>query len=74
MDLLTAAEVAQRLGKSSDYWSRRAARREVPHTRIGRSVRWSEQDVADILAAARVDPIDPLRSQTTRSRNHRRTR
>lgn len=72
--VLTPAEVAERLGKSADYWLRKASRKEVPHVRLGRSVRFTEEDVAEIVARAHVRPADPLTSQTpgSRSRSSRR--
>lgn len=61
MDTLTPAELAARLGKSSDYWLREARAKRVPHRRIGRDIRFTEADVASILAAAFVQTVDPLR-------------
>lgn len=68
--LLSPADLAERLGKSADYWYRKAARREVPHRRLGRTVRFTEEDVAAILDAALVTPTDPLASLTAGSRAH----
>lgn len=70
--LLTPDEAAERLGHSADYWKRRARRKEVPHVRIGAAVRFTEADIEAIIAAARVEPVDPLRSITTRSAGHTR--
>lgn len=67
-DLHTPADVATRLGKSANYWLRKARRKEVPHRRIGQSVMFTEADVEQILAASYVEPVDPLRSVTARSR------
>lgn len=64
-DLLTPAQVAERLGKSADYWLRRARRREVPHRRIGRTVSFSEADVEAILSAAQVEALDPMRTSVS---------
>lgn len=66
--LLSPAEVAARLGKSADFWLRKARRREVPHRRIGRTVAFTEADVESILAASQVTPLDPMRSVAPRRR------
>lgn len=62
--LLTVDEVVERLGKSRDYWLRKARARQVPHVRIGRDVKFTEADVAAIVAASRVAvsaaDVDPL--------------
>lgn len=66
--LHTPEALAERLGKSEDYWKRAARRREVPHVRLGRTIRFTDDDVAAIVAAAHVDVDDPLASQTKASR------
>jgi hypothetical protein len=66
-----AADLADRLGHSPDYWMRQARRKTIPHRRMGRDVWWEEEDVQQIVSAALVEPVepvDPLRSQTARSR------
>jgi hypothetical protein len=60
----TAADVASRIGKT-ERWVKRHAR-ELPHHRFGRTYVFSDQDVADILAAHRhapepAAPADELR-------------
>lgn len=74
-DLLTPRDLAARLGKTADYWQRKAARREIPHRRIGRDVRFTEADVDAILAASLIAPVDVLAAQTpgSRARGRRRT-
>ncbi len=47
----TAAELAERIGKT-EHWVKRHAS-QLPHRRFGRSIRWTEEDVEQILAAAR---------------------
>lgn len=66
--LLSPGDLAERIGKSADYWLRKARAKQVPHRRIGRSVRFTEDDVQAILAAALVTPNDPLTSLTPGSR------
>ena len=69
-DLLTPEQVADRLGKSADYWARQARRKGAPHVRLGRSIRFTEADVAEIVRRAHVDVADPLRTQTPASQRH----
>lgn len=67
---LSFSDMAVRLGHSADWWKRRAADRTVPHHRDGRKVWFTEDDVATYLELTAVAPqrVDPLRSQTSRSR------
>lgn len=65
---LTYDDLVKRLGHTVDYWRRQAAAKKIPHRRFGRVVRFTEADYEAILAAAKVDAFDPLRSVTTRSR------
>lgn len=50
-------ELADRIGKSGDYWTKAARAKRVPHRRLGRSIRFTEDDVTAILAAALVKPV-----------------
>lgn len=60
--LMTTAEAAQTLGLTEGYLKRGAAARSIPHTRVGRYVRFSQADLAAIIAAGQVSPIvSPLR-------------
>lgn len=61
MTLLTPDQMAEQLGHSSIYWTREARAKRVPHRRIGRSIRFAEEDVAAIVAAALVEPSRPAR-------------
>jgi excisionase family DNA binding protein len=62
--LLTTAEAAQRLRVSHTWLKKAAAARVVPCTRFGRSVRFSESDLADIIEAGRQRPaVSPLRQR-----------
>lgn len=60
---LTPADLASRLGKSPDYWLREARAKRVPHRRIGRDIRFTEDDVDAILSASFVKAVDPLRDE-----------
>lgn len=67
-DFLTPSDLAARLGKSADYWSRQARAKRIPHVRLGRDIRFTEADVQAILTAAHVAPTDPLKTFTPPSR------
>lgn len=54
--LLDCAGLAEVLGKTADYWTKAARARRVPHHRIGRSIRFTQGDVDQILAATAVAP------------------
>lgn len=58
------AEAARRLGVTESWL--RAHKDEVPHLRIGRRVRFTQDCLDDFLAARRVDPL--ARSQRSRRR------
>ena len=64
----TATDLADRIGHSADYWLRAARAGRVPYRRLGRVIWWEPEDVAQIVAAAYVEPADALRSHTSRSR------
>jgi hypothetical protein len=54
-------EAAARLGKSGDYWRRKAKADLVPHVRVGRTIGFTEADIDAILNAAHRRGKDPLR-------------
>jgi hypothetical protein len=69
---LTLEDVAERLGKTPDYWSREIPKR-VKYLRVGRSIRLTEEQYHALRDTYVVDPKfaaehDPLRDQTARSR------
>ena len=47
--LLTYREAAQRLGISESYLRQKVMRREVPHQKIGRNVRFTEDDLQTLI-------------------------
>jgi excisionase family DNA binding protein len=47
--VLTAAEVAQMLGVSKDYIYDACARDELPHVRLGRSIRFRRESIEQWL-------------------------
>ncbi len=67
--LYTAEQASARLGTDdngkpivSAYWlKRRAARRLIPCTYVGKSPSWSEQDLLDLLEQRRKVPRSPAR-------------
>jgi excisionase family DNA binding protein len=59
--LLTILEAAQRLGTSPRFVRRLVAERRIAFTRIGRHVRIAPQDLAEFIAAGRVEPVTRTR-------------
>jgi hypothetical protein len=57
--LHTPQEVAEVWGHTADWWTKRARRGEVPHRVVGREVRFTDADLARILADAAVEPTAP---------------
>ena len=51
--LLTYAQAAERLNVKVGWLQDAVQARLVPHTRLGRQVRFSEQDLADIVKSSR---------------------
>lgn len=57
-ETMSATELAARIGNiSADYVYDRVRDKEWPCTRLGRKVRFTEADLADILRICRVDPV-----------------
>jgi hypothetical protein len=58
--LYNAAQASERLnGALSPYWlARKAGAGLIPHTRIGRFVRFSEANLAELVANNHRDPAD----------------
>jgi excisionase family DNA binding protein len=59
--LRTFEQAAEWLHVSDSWLRKQVAARKVPHTRLGRNVRFSEADLAEIVARARVEPTDVRR-------------
>lgn len=76
MAWMTASDVAERLGCSPETVLRLARQRRISHLRVGRFVRFSEQDVAEFEQAhhvARADPEPrPMYGLSPRSRHRHR--
>jgi excisionase family DNA binding protein len=47
--LSNAEQMAQRLGIKPNTWRDLARRRHLPHFRIGRAVRWDEEQILELL-------------------------
>jgi excisionase family DNA binding protein len=60
-EMLTPQAAAERLGTTVRFVRRLIAERRIAFHKIGRHVRISSTDLADYLAAGRVDPV-PVRS------------
>ena len=59
---MTPAEFGARIKKSRDWVLRNYRLERIPHHQIGRSILFSEQDLADYLERRRVAP-EPMRSR-----------
>lgn len=66
-DLTTydAAWFGDRIGKSADWVTRHLD--DIPHSRIGRSPRFTERDLADYLAAVHAAPMRMVTTGRRRS-------
>ena len=56
---------ADQIGKSTDWTYRHLS--EIPHRRIGRSIRFTDKDLADYLEAERVRPMRMVTTGRRRS-------
>lgn len=63
--LFDAEQTIERLGlvgEKSAYWLNQQARlQRIPCTMVGRTRKWSERDMADIVALFRVEPKNRFR-------------
>ena len=57
--LLTFTEAAQRLNVTESWLRSRVKARTVPHTRLGRFIRFTEADLDAIVAAAAEPVVGP---------------
>lgn len=63
--LYTPAEAAERLKVTESWLKKRVAARTIPHTRIGRHIRFSDNDLAALVAQSEVSPSTSLRRRKT---------
>lgn len=79
---LTLDDLVARLGHSRDWWKREVRRKAHPHLRVGREIRFTEEQYREIRdsylvlrpTAQRPSGDDPLLTQTSRSRARNRAR
>ncbi|MGW0663507.1 helix-turn-helix domain-containing protein [Streptodolium elevatio] len=64
--LLTPAQAAARLQVRESWLRAKVSARVIPCTFVGRHLRFSEQDLADIVAAGRTEPRHGRRAQRAR--------
>lgn len=64
--LMTPQEAAQRLCMSHAWLRKKIAAREVPYVRLGRSVRFTEQHLREIIEA-NVQPLPPVERGSART-------
>ncbi|MFI6320997.1 helix-turn-helix domain-containing protein [Nonomuraea sp. NPDC050556] len=54
---LTFKQAAERLNVPESWLREKVAKRQIPHTRLGKHVRFTEDDLEEILRAARQPAI-----------------
>ena len=57
--LKTASDVAAILLKSEDWVIRRTRRGEIPHVKVGKTIRYTDQHIEDYLAGLTGTPTAP---------------
>jgi excisionase family DNA binding protein len=72
--LLTMAEAADFLNVPYNWLRVKVTRLEVPHTRIGKHVRFTEQHLVEIIANGEIPAPDPGGQQTATFMRGRRRR
>jgi excisionase family DNA binding protein len=64
-ELYTPAEAAERLKVTETWLKKRVAARAIPHTRVGRFIRFTDAHLTQIAAdGERVPDLTPLRRRT----------
>lgn len=65
--LLTFEQAAERLAVRESWLRKAVAAEQVPHTRIGRHVRFTEQNLNDFIEASQRTPLPvrPIRRRHT---------
>ena len=58
-DLLTAAQMAATLGKSPAWVQTACRAKKLPHVKVGKTYRFTAEQVAQILALLTVEPAEP---------------
>lgn len=62
--IVDVREAARLSGMSVAWWRQRILRREVPHIKIGRSIRIDVTDIQRLLEAGRVEPTAEVTQET----------
>lgn len=71
--VLNYAEAAARLGVTETWLRNKVRRKAVPHIKYGRYVKFTEDDLAEIIATGRRTVVEPAaKSAAPTTRNARR--
>lgn len=57
--MLTVQQAAERLHRSESYLFKLVAWRKIPHTKLGRRVRFDEDRLAEWLQEHAIEPVAP---------------
>lgn len=69
---LLIQDLALRTGMSVKYWERKVSARAIPFTMFGRAVRFTEQQIAQIIAdAAETPKAIPTRDEVSARRQRK---
>jgi excisionase family DNA binding protein len=66
--LLDTKEAAEVLNVGYDWLKKRVATRQVPHTKIGRYVRFSPEHIQQIILAGEQSPLSAQKRGSARTR------
>lgn len=69
---LLIEDLALRTGMSVSYWERKVSARSIPFTKFGRSVRFTEEQIAQIIADAAEGPKGILNRDEVSARRQQR--
>jgi excisionase family DNA binding protein len=69
---LTLDDLAKRTGMSAKYWERKVSARVIPFTKFGRYIRFTEEQIDQIIAASGEEPkVIPTRDEVSARRQRR---
>ena len=66
--LLDLHQAAEYLNVSYDWLQRQTAARKLPHTRLGKHVRFTSKNLDDIIAIGTMTVREPVQRSSARSR------
>ena len=72
-ELLTPKQLADMLGKGEPFVAAKARSKAWPHVKLGRSVRFTPDQVAQIVAACTIEPSEKAKAAGSWGRRGRRT-